>query len=84
MNKEFYICYDGVDGDISYYKTKDEALKMLKHYIESGLEDGEWMDDVEYSFVAKITHYVEQVEIEVEEDNKENIKYYDMIVKQTN
>jgi predicted RNase H-like HicB family nuclease len=48
-----YICYDGVDQDITFHKTREEALDKLKELIDNGLEDGEWMDDVEHSFVAK-------------------------------
>lgn len=62
-----YICYDGVDGDITYHATKADALAKLKYYIENGLDDGEWMYGVSNSFVAKITHEINEREIEASE-----------------
>lgn len=65
--KEMYICYDGVDGDITYHNTQEEAIAKLKHYIDNGLDDGEWMEGVSDSFVAKITHDIKEREIEAPE-----------------
>ena len=59
--KENYICYDGVDGDVTYWETEEEALAQLKAFIEEGQEDGEWIDFTENSFVAKISHYIDKV-----------------------
>jgi hypothetical protein len=75
--KEKFICYDGVDGDITYHDTEEEALQTLKEYIESGLEDGEWMDGVSNSFVAKVTHEIKEREIEaLEEYRREGISKF--------
>ncbi|HAJ79618.1 MAG TPA: hypothetical protein DCO75_07585 [Fibrobacteres bacterium] len=80
--KESYICFDGVDGDVTYYNTEDEAIEKLKHYIETGLDDGEWMDGVSNSFVAKITHEIDEKEIEPSEEyRREGInKFIEMVI----
>lgn len=61
--EKYYICYDGVDGDITRYDTEVEALEKLKHYIDTGLDDGEWIDGVSDSFVAVITHKINEREV---------------------
>ena len=66
--KEKFICYDGVDGDVTYHDTEAEALQKLKEYIENGLEDGEWMYGVSNSFIAKVTHEIKEREIEAPEE----------------
>ena len=76
--KEQFICYDGVDGDITYHDTAEEALQKLKEYIESGLEDGEWMYGVSDSFVAKITHEIKEREIEAPEEYRREGKFVEM------
>ena len=67
MTQKMYICHDGVDGDITYHNSKDEAIIKLRSYIDNGLDDGEWMDGVSDSFVAKITHYIKEREIDAPE-----------------
>ena len=65
-----YMCYDGVDGDVTYHQSEAEALGMLKHYIDNGLNDGEWMDGISDCFIARITHHVKEKEIEAPEEYK--------------
>ena len=84
--KKLYICYDGVDCDITYHDTEEQALEKLKKVVSESLDCGEWVDVVENSFVAKITHKIDQVKIEMDagdEDEEErcNMEYYDMVVK---
>ena len=61
--QEKYICYDGVDGKIYYCDDKEEAEKKLKELIKNGIEDGEWLEGVEDSFVAEIKLKIKPLEI---------------------
>ena len=86
--KRNYVCYDGVDGENCYFETEEEALKELKVVVENSLEDGEWIDGVEYSFVAKILHKTKKVKADPKElldsvgDDEATLEdyadYYDM------
>lgn len=73
-----YICFDGVDGDITYHETIEEALKKLKNYIDDGLDDGEWYEGIEDSFVAEINHFVKPKKIETPDDyfKDSGIRYF--------
>ena len=68
--KKRFICYDGVENDVSYHGTEEEALKLLKYCIENGLDDGEWYDGVENSFVAEIKYKINPVKVPAPEEYK--------------
>jgi len=55
-----FICYDGVDGNITFFNTEEEAVKELNELIQNGLEGGEWIYNIENSFVAKISHDIKK------------------------
>jgi len=55
-----FICYDGVDMNCEFFNTEEEALERLNELIRNGLEDGEWIYNIENSFVAKISHDVKR------------------------
>ena len=82
---EMYICYDGVDGDITYHNTHEEAYAKLKHYIDNGIDDGEWIEGVSDSFVAKITHNIKEREIDAPECYKQKgiSKFVEMNITKT-
>lgn len=60
MSNSNYICYDGVDMDITYHTTQEEAIASLNESIKLGLDGNEWMNGVEDSFVAEITHKIDK------------------------
>lgn len=66
MIKEKYVCYDSVDDNVSYHNTLDEALNQLKKCISEGYDDtdGLMYEELPLSFVAKITHKLEEVILE--------------------
>lgn len=68
---ENYVCFDGVDCEVSYYETEEKALKTLAALVDESLDEGEWMDGVERCFVAKITHTIKQVKRELDEEERE-------------
>ena len=92
MNEELtksagYLVYDGVDLDVHFCDTEDEAKKKLQELISSALDDGEWMDDVELSCIAKLTHVVSKKEIETPEGYRRDSgisKWYDMTIREVN
>ena len=78
-----YVCFDGVENEVTYHDTEEAALDELKALISESLEDGEWMDGVEMCFVAKITHGIEQVELEADGEEGMPEACYDMRIKET-
>ena len=81
---ESYVVIDGVENDIFYVKTEDEAKAKLKEIFESSIEGGEWMEGIENSFIAKITSVINQKEIKEPEDYSLSSgisKWYDMEIK---
>jgi hypothetical protein len=68
--EEKFVIYDGVDGDVSFYESEEEATEALKVLIEDSKDDGEWMDGIENSFIAEINHKVNM------NDNEEWTKEY--------
>lgn len=80
--KELYICYDGVDCDITYHDTEEQAFEKLKTLVSDGLDCGEWMDGVERCFVAKITHCIDMVAMEADEDEGIPEDCFDMRIKE--
>jgi len=68
MIVENFIVYDAVDMDVHYCNTEDEAKKLMQELIASSLEDGEWMDDVESIFIAKIMYIVKPKKIPTTEE----------------
>ena len=77
-----YVCFDGVEGDITYHGTEEEALQKLKTLVSESLDSGEWMDGVERCFVAKITHYIDPVEQEPDDDEGIPEDCVDMQIKE--
>ena len=81
---KYYVCYDGVDCEITRHDTEEQALEKIKELVSASLDFGEWVDGIEYSFVAEITHKIDQVKIYVEEDDEEcrdDREYFDMVIK---
>lgn len=77
-----YVCYDGVEGDYTFHDTEEDAVANLKRLVSESLDCDEWMEGVERGFVAKVTHTVEQVKRELDEEEREiyDEDYVDMIV----
>lgn len=77
-----YVCYDGVEGDYTFHDTEEDAVANLRRLVSESLDCDEWMEGVERSFVAKVTHTVEQVKRELDEEEREiyDEDYVDMIV----
>ena len=73
-----FVVWDGVDGDYAFFDTEEEAVIHLKNLIEDGLDDGEWMDDVEYSFIAEITHIVKKKKGIISKDGRQ---YFEMNIE---
>ena len=79
-----YLVYDGVDLDVHFCDTEDEAKKKLQEIIDSSLDDGVWMDSVELSCIAKLTHVVSKKETKTPEDDRRDSgisKWYDMTIE---
>lgn len=51
-----YICYDGVDNDLTRHDTEEEAITALEELISDHFDNEEFTDGIEWCFVAKITH----------------------------
>ena len=66
-----YVCYDGVEGDYSFHETEEEAVAQLRSNVKESLDCDEWMDGVECGFVAKLTHIIEQVKPDMDEEERE-------------
>lgn len=58
-----YIVFDGAENDTHFVDDETEAKNTLKRLIESSLDDGEWMDGVENSCIAKIITVIDKKEI---------------------
>ena len=83
--KKFYVCYDGVDCEITRHKTEEQALEKLKELVSENLDFDEWVEGIENSFVAEITHKIDSVKIENDsddEEDKDDMEYFDMVIKQ--
>ncbi len=90
MNEELtktagYLVYDGVDFDVHFCDTEEDAKKELQELIDSSLDDdGVWMSGVELSCIAKLTHVVSKKEIKTPEDYRRDSgisKWCDMTIK---
>lgn len=61
----YWIVYDLQDGICGEYQTREEAVEkarsILQFYREEALKYGEWDQDVEGLFVAKVMHEAEVV-----------------------
>lgn len=58
--REYWIVYDPEDGITGHFDNEAEALNELEnvraqYYDEDSVE---WYDDVQYVFVARITHRI--------------------------
>ena len=79
--KKIYVCYDGVDCEVTLHNTKEQALKKLKDLVYESLDFGEWVDGIENSFVAEISHKIDQVKIDLEKEDSDDTEYFDMVIK---
>ena len=82
--KKFYVCYDGVDCEITRHETEEQALEKLKELVSGNLDFDEWVEGIENSFVAEITHKIDCVKIENDSDDdedKDDMEYFDMVIK---
>ena len=78
-----YVVYDGVDNDFYVVESEKDAKTKLKELIDISL-DGEWMDGIERSFIAKIITTVDKKEIKAPDDYRLDSgisKWYEMEIK---
>ena len=76
-----YVCFDGVENEVTHHDTEEAALEKLKTLVSEGLDCDEWMQGVERCFVAKITHCIDQVALEADEDEGIPEDCFDMQIK---
>jgi hypothetical protein len=63
-----YLVFDGVENETHFIEDETEAKTKLKELIDSSLEEGEWMDGVENSCIAKVTTAIDRKEIDTPDD----------------
>lgn len=63
-----YLVFDGVENETHFIEDETEAKTKLKELIDSSLEEGEWMDGVENSCIAKVTTVIDRKEIDTPDD----------------
>ena len=69
MHKKMkYVVYDGVGGFNAFFETKEQADAHLSQFIKEGLEEGEWYEGIEDSFVAEIKSSLLSVSTRPQED----------------
>lgn len=64
MKDEKWVIYDAVDNNVEYVNTEEEAVKRLKELVADSKDYNsygvEWLENVEYCFIAKITHKLKE------------------------
>jgi len=79
-----YLVYDGVENETHFAEDEVEAKTKLKELIESSLDEGEWMDGVENSCIAKVTTAINRNAIKAPDDYRLDTgisEWYDMEIK---
>ena len=79
-----YLVFDGVENETHFIEDETEAKTKLKELIDSSLEEGEWMDGVENSCIAKITTVINKKAIKAPDDYRLDSgisEWYDMETK---
>lgn len=79
-----YLVYDGVENETHFVEDEIEAKTKLKELIESSIDEGEWLDGVENSCIAKVTTAINRKAIKAPDDYRLDAgisAWYDMEIK---